>query len=315
MKGQIRVIPNREIDRDKWDRGISNTLNRRIYAMSFFLDIFSPRWDAMIMDDGKAFMPVTRNRKYGVSYVFQPLFVQQLGCFFVDESYSQALPVFIEKIASSYSFIDISLNESNLLSHSGYYVKDMDNYLLNLEDTYDNIIKKYTQNASRNIKRAAGAKSIFVKDSSPGELTDVFISSRSGKYPGIKAENYKRLKLALEMGLTDGLIEIQAVRSETGNLLAAACFLKDFDRHVFYFSVNTDEGRKQGAMFSIVDNFIRHHAGTSMLLDMNGSMDSGTARFYKGFGADKVIYRRLTVNNLAFPLNLVKACRSCLQKK
>jgi hypothetical protein len=302
----VKYLPNRLIDRERWDDGVKNAVNGRVYGMSVFLDIFSPGWDALILEGGGAFMPVTRKRKYFISYVCQPLFVQQLGCFFSDPAFSDTLPLFIEKMASTFGFVDIAMNEMNNLHYPGYQIRDMNNFTLRLDGSYEAIFKMYNQNTKRNITRACRMGSEVVPGPPPAEIIGIFKRNNAGRYPGIRDENYNMLQRVLERGLADNFIRINAVRARNGNIIAAACFLRDFDRHVFYFSANTDQGRSEGAMYLLMDHFIEHNAGTGLLLDMNGSMDPGLIRFYSGFGAGKSVYQRLLINNLAFPLNRIR---------
>lgn len=306
MTQKIRYLSANSINRNDWDEGIKSSCNRRIYAMSFFLDIFSPRWEALILDEGRALMPVTRNRKFGISYVYQPIFVQQLGCFYRDDSDAGILPFFVDKLSENFRFIDISLNEMNNLDPSVFSVTGMDNYLLPMEGGYDSISGNYNANTRRNIMKAERLGAEHIRYHSPSSTIRMFAGNAGKLYPGIRKVNYERLLCLLERAATEGFADVRAVRAGNGDIIASACFLKDFERFVFYFSANTEEGRRQGAMFFLIDGFIREHAGTRMLLDFNGSVNPKMARFYKGFGAKRNTYQHLKINRLAFPLNYLK---------
>lgn len=309
MEGQIKYIPNKQIDRDKWDKYIKSSLNGRIYATSFFLDIFSPGWDAMVIDGGSACMPVTRNSKYGITYVSQPVFLQQLGYFFADRTYSALLPYFISKLAGSCRFIDIAMNEANELNFKSpdRRVRTLNNLILNLGISYGSLYKNYHTNTKRNITSARLHCSVTPETPSPAEVVSLFIKNNKRLYPGIRSINYKRLQTILEKGLDKDLVIIRSCYSGNGKLIAAACFLRDFNRYIFFFSVNTPEGRSKGSMFRLVDDFIKDNAGSNKALDFNGSMDPGVARFYRGFGSSVQTYQRLYINNLPFPLRLFKS--------
>lgn len=306
MKNNIQHLSADLIDREKWNEWVSTSMNRRIYASSLFLDNFSPRWEALVMDEGKAFMPVTSNRKYWVKYVYQPLFVQQLGFFCRDDSYLSALPLFIEKLSSLYRFIDISLNEMNDMFISGYAVSPMNNYLLPMDKPYDLIYEDYSSNTRRNVRKAERLDLVLISGYKPSKIISLFADNNGKNLSNIRKLNYKRLHDLLEGGVADGLIITRAARAVNGDVIAAACFLRDYDRYVFYFSANTEEGKMQGAMFMLIDSFIKEYAGSGMLLDFNGSTKPGLARFYKGFGALRTCYQRLKINRLHFPLNVLK---------
>ena len=306
MTDRIKYMPAGSISRNDWDGWIRNSCNRRIYATSLFLDIFSPRWEALISDDGRALMPVTRNRKFGIPYVFQPIFVQQLGCFYREYADAVSLPFFIEKLSENFRFIDISLNELNSLDPSVYRVREMDNYLLDLNRGYDLISGNYNSNTRRNIMKARRLGTGLIRHHSPSQTVSMFAANSGKLYPGIRRANYERLLSLLERAVAEGFADVRAVRAVNGDTIASACFLRDFDRFIFYFSANTGEGRMQGAMFFLIDGFIREHAGSGMLLDFSGSVNPKMAGFYSGFGAERKTYQRLRINTLLFPLNLMK---------
>jgi hypothetical protein len=308
MEVQIKYIPGKEIDKEKWDDCVKTSVNGRIYATSFFLDIFCPGWDALVIDGGNACMPVTRNRKYGIEYLNQPIFIQQLGYFYTDRNYSLHLPLLISKLAGSYRFIDIALNEANdLESPAPWKVRTMKNLTLNLDNSYGSLYNNYNVNTKRNVISARRHGNLSAENPSPPEIVGLFIKNNKGRYPGIRSINYSRLQTLLEIGVEKDLIIIKSCYSENGKLISAACFLRDFNRYVFFFSVNSPEGREKGLMFRLVDDFIKENAGTKKLLDFNGSMDPGVERFYRGFGSTVNTYQRLYINNLPFPLRLLKS--------
>ena len=306
MKDKIKYLSATEIKKDEWDKRVKASLNRRIYATSRFLETFSPGWEAIVLNDGQAFMPVTCSRKYGIKYVFQPVFLQQLGFFFLDDSSLGSLPACLEKLCSNFSFIDISMNEMNDILQLNYNVKRMSNFILPMDRAYPLIAEDYNNNTRRNITKARRLGISMVTDYKPSEIIRLFMDNNGSKFSKITSESYNRLMKVIEGGLAGGIIQIRAARAINGDIIAAACFLNDFDRYVFYFSANTEEGRLQGAMPWLIDDFIREKSGENMLLDFNGSMNPGIARFYKGFGARQTFYYRLKINNLVFPVKYFK---------
>src|SRR6266516_1681416 len=77
----IQYIPKKKIDKEKWDRCITNASNGLIYGYSFYLDLMAKNWDGLMLDDYKAVMPLTWNRKYSIDYLYQPFVCAQLGLF------------------------------------------------------------------------------------------------------------------------------------------------------------------------------------------------------------------------------------------
>ena len=77
----IRDVLHKEIDFIKWDNCISNAPNGLIYGYSYYLDHMASQWDALVLNDYEAVMPLTWNRKYGIHYLYQPFLTAQLGVF------------------------------------------------------------------------------------------------------------------------------------------------------------------------------------------------------------------------------------------
>ena len=87
----ISFCKHNNIDFKKWDDCISNSINRKIYSFSWYLDIVANKsWDALILDDYKAVMPLPYRRKLGKEYIYMPYFTQSLGVFFRDNNFRKS---------------------------------------------------------------------------------------------------------------------------------------------------------------------------------------------------------------------------------
>ena len=80
-ENNIQYLQHHEINKTKWDESISNASNGLIYGYSYYLDNMSNRWDALVMGEYEAVMPLTWNKKYGIAYLYQPFFTACLGVF------------------------------------------------------------------------------------------------------------------------------------------------------------------------------------------------------------------------------------------
>ncbi len=77
----IRYIKYEDIDKDQWDDCISHSFNGNIYAYSWYLDVVAEQWDALIENDYERVFPLTWKKQFGVKFLYQPFFTQQLGVF------------------------------------------------------------------------------------------------------------------------------------------------------------------------------------------------------------------------------------------
>jgi len=78
---EIYYLRNSEIDKDSWNNCIEQAANGLIYGYSSYLDHMADNWDALVLNNYEAVMPLPWRRKAGISYVFQPFLSAQLGIF------------------------------------------------------------------------------------------------------------------------------------------------------------------------------------------------------------------------------------------
>jgi hypothetical protein len=78
----IQHLTHAEIDKVKWDACIDKAGNGLIYGHSVYLNkMCNGQWDALVMGNYETVMPLTRRKKWGIYYLYQPAFTQQLGIF------------------------------------------------------------------------------------------------------------------------------------------------------------------------------------------------------------------------------------------
>ncbi|HEU0112812.1 MAG TPA: hypothetical protein VFQ73_18195, partial [Flavisolibacter sp.] len=62
---RIQYYPGKSINKQAWDKCISNASNGLIYACSTYLDTMSDNWDALVLNNYEAVMPLPWRKKYG----------------------------------------------------------------------------------------------------------------------------------------------------------------------------------------------------------------------------------------------------------
>ena len=71
-------------------------------------------WDALVMNDYEAVMPLPHRKKLSIHYLYQPFLTPVLGVFGKNIS-EQLVCNFLEAIPEFFKLWDISLNQSNLI--------------------------------------------------------------------------------------------------------------------------------------------------------------------------------------------------------
>ncbi len=297
----IKHLRNGEIDRSKWDQCVLTARQNMIYGFSWYLDLVSPGWEALVLDDYIAVMPLPVKSKFGFRYVYQPLYAQQLGVFsrmYPDKKLSLE---FLSSIPSDIKYVDYNLNNFHSLDENDFKVIKKANYELKLNTPYEDLETRFSENTRRNIRKSI-LHTELADNISPSDL--VKLKRQTHTIP-MKKEFYEWLNIYLHKLIQGGKGRIIGVSA--GNKLVAASFIAVSMSRVYYLvSASNEQGKKTRAMFALIDHVIGKYADTGLVLDFEGSTIKGVARFFAGFGSERKEYYNIRINKLPFPLNLMK---------
>ncbi len=289
----IQLLENKDIDRIAWDKCIAKSKNEMPYAYSWFLDTVSPCWSALVWGDYDYVMPLPIKRKWGLRYIAQPFFTQQLGIFSEKEVTLDIVNLFIKAIPCRN--ILINLNERN------YFERGIvcPNHVLNLFDDYETLFEKFSTNTKRNLKKKIELEFTINEQVLVTDFLDL-CEKQSFWRPKFRLVAEKIINDAIknDIGQIVGIITID------GELLAACFLLKSSYRIIYHIAASTDRGKVNFAMYHLVNYLIKKYAGNKLLLDFEGSKVDGIARFYRSFGAEKVDYYRVEKGFLVSLLKL-----------
>jgi hypothetical protein len=302
----IYYIQNKNIDRIKWDALIDRAINKNYYAYSWYLDLVCKGWNAWVEDDYVSIMPVAKGRRFFINYIYQPMFSQQLGVFSEKEIQSVTVEKFVELALGKYWYLDMNLNYHNVFLFKNFHNREMLNYELNLNNSYEELKKKYTENTRRNIKKTLNNRFVLEKNSDVTTTIQMFRESKGHLYKTIKQKHYDILKHLMEVFLQKKMAEVWYVKDQNGEIMVGAFFLIFKDRIIFLFSGRKDKAKDNKAMFFLFDRMIYEYSDREMILDFEGSNDPGVARFYKSFGSDEKKYLQIKKNRLPFFIKWLK---------
>lgn len=295
---EISFIENRDINYQKWDQCIAGSPFGIVYAYSWFLDRICPNWDALIWGDYLYIMPLVNNNKFGIRYIYQPFFTQQLGIFSAFPPESEIVNQFLNAIPKQFRLTDMKLNIGNLPTTDSFRIIGNTTFHLNLYSGIESIHANYNTNTRRNIQKATQNK-VFVSPvydiPSFMKFTEANLKSKS---PEVNPKHYLALQKVINYALYNQHGEIYGAWDSANNLIAAAFFVKSNQKAIYLAASSNATGTEQCAMFLLIDNFIQNNAGRNMILDFEGSNIPGIARFYAGFGATPQIYYSVFQNRL-----------------
>ena len=294
----IQYLQHNQINLTKWDATIAECGN--IYAYSWYLDIVHPGWEALVEDDYQSVMPLTGGKKFGVNYLYQPYFVQQLGVFSRQPLSSEKTEAFLKAIPSKYRFAEIRLNESNILSERFEGIEYHRNVILYLDRDYNSIRENYHTNTKRNLAKAEENNLQLIFNVIPYHVVALFRDNRGATIERWGDTEYGTLISLGKTAQNRNSAYILGVNEKgDGEILCAALFMKANGRITFLFSGLNEKGKERQAMTYLLDQVIRKYANQPFILDFEGSDDENLARFYLGFGGVEAQYPSYSFNRLS----------------
>jgi len=270
----IYYLTHNEIDLDKWDNCILKSYNSMIYGESWYLDIVSPEWEALVLGDYEAVMPLPKKKKYGISFLAQPFLTQQSGIFSEQKIDKKIIKRFIQKIP--YWSYCINMNSENCFEKA----MTQPNYVLDLQQSYDKIYLSFSQNTQRNVLKSKKAGIVIKNDLLPNIFLDFYFSTK--KY---LESNKNIISKLITVGFERKKLSLYGAYTIENKLVATLCLLHSKNRLIYLLPVSNEEGKKTFAMFVVINEILCKNAEKSIILDFEGSRIEGVARFYRGFGA------------------------------
>jgi hypothetical protein len=300
---ELRYIKHDNIDAEKWNQCIDLALNCRIYGYDWHLDRTAVDWDALVVGDYKFVMPLPLRKKWGINYLYQPLFSQQLGIF--PNPSPKVTQLFYTELIKRFRYSDVHLNAENPSFENIATINfaERKNYLLPLFEEYKILSAYYTKNTKRNLAKANKNDLHLIV----GIRLEEYIAFKKKNLPiPLSTKELNSLKSIIAFGQYKGFGEIYGVYSSDNELCAAVYFCRWKNRIINMNAASNEKGKSLGCMHFLIDKFIQKHSNNDLILDFEGSMIPGVARFYAGFGASPETYFQLKFNRLPLPFKWLK---------
>jgi len=282
----INYVAHAQIDKQKYDACISLAVQTKIYAFSWYLDAVTETWDALILSDYEAVMPLPKRKKYGLTYIFQPYWIQHLGLFSKSALQESDVNLFMDQLPKSIKLIDYNVN------FKGKKTKTKINYILPLRDGYKQLLKGYSKLRKRGLNKAIKAGLVIEQQNTWADILDL---SNQKSETEFKINDEARLKLdkLLNKALQLEKLSILKVYTTEQELIGGALYMISEHRITYLFSVINQKGKDLQAMTFMMNWVIKTYVKTNYILDFEGSMLPGVAQFIKSFGAENESYYHL----------------------
>ncbi|MCB9224872.1 MAG: GNAT family N-acetyltransferase [Crocinitomicaceae bacterium] len=286
----MKFLSSEQIDKQKWDAKVLQSDIENVFCYSWYLDAVCDHWGALVEDDYNTIVPIPYTNKLGVKQVIQPPFTRELDIFGKGFQWSDVLT----ELKSNFKSI-VFRNSSDQIANNA---TERTHQYLDLENI------KYSTNANRLIKKAQVY--LYENGTHPKRLIDLFKGTAWTKIDSISEDDLNKLENLMSAGLKNGQGELIEVY-DNGILIAAGYFLLDKKRVTYLKGASTDEGKKGGAMFGLMDVAIQKYKQSGyQTFDFGGSDVENVANFYKKFGASDRSYYNYSIENLPLWFKLLK---------
>jgi uncharacterized protein Usg len=293
---------NQEIDREQWDNCIRNSSCIKPYPYSWYLDIMSPGWEALVDDDYDSVFPIPSAGRFGIEYISTPAFLQHLGAYSPDKPAEKAIVEFLYYLPDFYKYVDLNIAQN--IDLDSFKVTEKINYEIDLSKPYEKLRERFSAQCMKNIE-AAEKKSVLVTGISPDELIDLYILQKTKELKDIKPRDFQKLRNLMNFCIKNKKGRILGVRGARKKVIHGLFIIETKGCKTIQFMVNTPQGREKHLEYFSLNEIIKQSAGTKTTLDLSGAM-ANELSFCESFGAEKRPYYRVYRNRLLWPVRILK---------
>lgn len=295
---------NNEIDREQWDYCIRNTPAAKPYGYSWYLDLMTPGWDALVDDDYDSVFPLPSRKKFGIQYISTPPFVQQLGAFSPDKPAVKSLKEFLQYMPDIYRHIDLCVTQD--ITSDGYKITEKFNSELDLSKTYNKLKDSFSPHCQRTVDSFSKKKHEIATDITPDELLDLHFKNDRKGFHSLKPADYQRLKDLMNFCIKNKKGRILGVRASRKKVLYGLFIIETYRRATMIFMANSPESITKKSAYLVVNNIIKEYSSSKTVLDFGGSSVPVLDSFMESFGCINIPFYRITRNKLFWPVRIMK---------
>ena len=284
MKGELKYIKSKDIDKGKWDSLVSTSKDSNVFCFSWYLDTFC-EWDIITLNDYKGGIALPKRKKLGLITLYQPNFIQK--CFWfgtsLDSNHLEVLRKLIGRI--------FSLAHFNTNVHFGK-VKERTNLITHLNSDISKIRSQYSRSLKRNLKKNSGL--IHIREN--GKSSDAINLYKAiwGKLnPQLNDTDYKLLE-DLVKKRPDNFVCMTVYKDQ--QCIAGVLLVIGKNRLHYILGANSASGKTENALSLLIDWIFYTYASSDYIFDFEGSSIPSVKSFYETFGAVNEPFYEVEIN-------------------
>lgn len=271
-------------EKQHWDRLVMDSPNGNVYSLSWYLDVVAPgKWAIMTNEKMDAGFPLAFKKRAGYRNIYQPfytMFFNAMGNIDLDEA--------VEAIKQSYHHIHFTTESlPGKLPHRLRQRQE-----LSLQDFTPSV---YSENASRQIKKAEKNGLVFSFHDQAEEVVQLFKENKGGELKEYKQNHFETLGNLIAASQEKNHGFCAHVKSG-GMVLASAFFLSFRNRIIFLKGGVNEEGKNKGAMYYLMHHVLEWSKDKYEIFDFGGSNNKNVAEFYRRLGGKDAVYYEIEID-------------------
>ncbi|AZQ64900.1 hypothetical protein EI427_21990 [Flammeovirga pectinis] len=324
MKEELQLLKRTQIDTSLWDRCIEDSVQSVVFAFSWYLDITSPNWWAVVLKKNEGYlwvMPLPVLKRQGFNFIKMPLFTHELGYFSVLKNAADYTPIALKLVKKKIPYcIDYTFNSKNTVATT-FYVEDI---ALSLNNAWENIYAQFSKDKKMNIKRGIKRNNEKIELSEIDTFLDLFEKHTAKRIGDIDINYIKDQLQQLYKALAKhNAISIFAT-TDNNTHESVSIFIKHKNHFQYLLNTATEASRSKNSRNYILSEFIKSnlnqdttlHFGTYVnLSDLDTHYKKQLRPYFEGFTKDRVLLPVLKWNNLPWYINLIHLSKKFIFKQ
>jgi hypothetical protein len=298
----LQIIPHTALNHVQWNDALQKCSNAMIYAEAEYLTQMCEKWYAVVNEDWSAIMPIPVKKKMGIEYVPIVPFIQQLGIFYKTGISVTEQSEFASAL-QQFKLVNYSLNYDNKWKSA---LQQQKNYIIDLNIGYEDLAKNFKSDFAKYLKQQNRIDISVGSDY--GKCMAMFAKSYGARMKHVTTVDYSNFEALCLHYLTQNRLKVYSAK-EGEEILATAIFLFDAKRIYNIASTITAEGKKNAANHHLYNQVLKDHAGTELVLDLEGGDIPGIEHFYKIMGGAAQHYYYYEHNNLPWYVNWLRSLK------
>jgi hypothetical protein len=292
----FKLIQNKDIDKNKWDTAIANSMFPVSFAFSWYLNSMTEKWAAIVNNDYSIIMPLFFNSKFNKFQIFTPLLTPRLGIFYKKIPSKTQIDNLLKVIIEKANYIDLTFNKFNNINN----IYTSKKYFFSLDLFYQYPVIR--ENYSTYLKRLLNStnKHYIITGISPNEIISFLHKVNYFKNNKI----YTDLRRILSVAILNRMANILAVFSDDNELIGIGIFiLSSFTVDLLLIAAENDDEK---IIAMIIDKFININAGKTITLNFDCNLSENAKKIYAEFGANQYFVHRIIFKKKTKFLNIFK---------